>query len=380
MKRKIVGILTASALLIGALAGCTSKPAETTVPKETITIDGYTFNGCYDSKEMKSIAGNAYQATEGSKTICDQYSGMGITLTNELSKARENESGKVDILVTPSGIIVSYYPQKLLNQFPSDEEMESMSDEEMLDLMEKVDNDSIVLFAVLKEVAGSDSYDFIQELKEQCTTTEKLLEYDEATYYFSYTNDFAAYTLTEEEKAEMNRFSSELQFVKDNLCLFTPVESEESNTFEGTLNEFSATTMSGKKIDQSVFADYDITMVNIWATWCGYCVEELPGIQKLYEQLPKNVNIISICTDASTEADLAQSMIDEAGVQFETLVDNKELKKNFTQYCSALPVTVFVDSKGNVVGNVQVGLPGEDVVKGYSELIDQALNEIGKGE
>ena len=33
MKRKIVGILTASALLIGALAGCTSKPAETTVPK-----------------------------------------------------------------------------------------------------------------------------------------------------------------------------------------------------------------------------------------------------------------------------------------------------------------------------------------------------------
>lgn len=50
MKRKIVGILTASALLIGALAGCTSKPAETTVQKETVTIDGYTFNGYYDSK------------------------------------------------------------------------------------------------------------------------------------------------------------------------------------------------------------------------------------------------------------------------------------------------------------------------------------------
>ena len=129
-----------------------------------------------------------------------------------------------------------------------------------------------------------------------------------------------------------------------------------------------------------MIADYDITMVNIWATWCGFCVKELPDIQKLYEKLPENVNSISICTDASTETELAQSMIDDSGIKYETLIGNDELEEKLTQYCDAMPVTVFVDSNGNIVGDAQTGLPGEDVVKGYSELIDQALNEIGKGE
>lgn len=95
--------------------------------------------------------------------------------------------------------------------------------------------------------------------------------------------------------------------------------------------------------------------------------------------MPENVNIISINTVASTKTELAQSMIDETGIQFETLVDNDALKEAFIQYCDAHPTTVFVDSQGNIVRNIHTGLPGEDVVVGYSTLIDQALAMIGKG-
>lgn len=35
-------------------------------------------------------------------------------------------------------------------------------------------------------------------------------------------------------------------------------------------------------------------MVNIWAIWCGSCVEKLPEMGELYEKLPEKVNIVFI--------------------------------------------------------------------------------------
>ena len=39
--------------------------------------------------------------------------------------------------------------------------------------------------------------------------------------------------------------------------------------------------MTIETVTQDIFADYDLTMVNVWATWCGYCVEEMPELAKL---------------------------------------------------------------------------------------------------
>jgi thiol-disulfide isomerase/thioredoxin len=41
------------------------------------------------------------------------------------------------------------------------------------------------------------------------------------------------------------------------------------------------------------------TLINIWATWCGPCREELPSVQKLYEQVKdlKDVQVVTIDVD-----------------------------------------------------------------------------------
>jgi thiol-disulfide isomerase/thioredoxin len=188
--------------------------------------------------------------------------------------------------------------------------------------------------------------------------------------------------ISDSDKPALTAYINSLETIKESICLFTPEERVEPDTnaesFEGTLNGFSTVTMSGESVDASIFADYDVTMVNLWATWCSPCVGELPELQELYAQLPENVNMISICSDASSETELAQQMIDELGLEFTTLMDSESLLEGFISYCSSYPTTVFVDSEGNPVGQLMVGVPKGDVKAAYAALIDFALQSAAQ--
>ena len=44
--------------------------------------------------------------------------------------------------------------------------------------------------------------------------------------------------------------------------------SEDQADAEGILSSFTATDLEGNEVDQSVLADYDLTVINVWATFC----------------------------------------------------------------------------------------------------------------
>ena len=50
---------------------------------------------------------------------------------------------------------------------------------------------------------------------------------------------------------------------------------------------FSAKTLDGEKITQEYFGQYDLTMVNVWASWCPPCRGELRELGELYGKLPE---------------------------------------------------------------------------------------------
>ena len=65
--------------------------------------------------------------------------------------------------------------------------------------------------------------------------------------------------------------------------------------------EFSAKTVEGGEISNDVFKDSKLTVVNVWGSWCGPCVQEIPELQKLSENMKdKNVNVIGIAQDAGS--------------------------------------------------------------------------------
>ncbi len=150
-----------------------------------------------------------------------------------------------------------------------------------------------------------------------------------------------------------------------------------------TFARFETEDIDGNLVDQSIFKDYDITMVNVWATWCFYCVEEMPGISALYAELPENFNIITICKDADTNRAEAINTLTNVDAHFTTLKSSKDLESSVLKFVQGYPTTFFVNSKGEIVGRTQVGAPAttlEGVKSAYLDLMNKAFESINNDQ
>lgn len=140
------------------------------------------------------------------------------------------------------------------------------------------------------------------------------------------------------------------------------------------LTNFTTTDMEGNTVTQEIFSGYDLTMVNIWATWCGYCVEEMPELTKLKKMLPENVNLITICDDAAYETELTQQILRESGANFQTLKTTEDMYTQLLAYVYAFPTTFFVNSEGIPVVQPLTGVPSmENAADAYYTIIEQIL-------
>ena len=120
-------------------------------------------------------------------------------------------------------------------------------------------------------------------------------------------------------------------------------------------------------------------MVNIWGTFCGPCINEMPDLEILNQRLGnKGCAIVGVVIDAGGDYQMeviraAEEIIKDTGVSYLNLLPWEGIDDQFpAQY---IPTTYFVDSKGNVVGEAAVGSRGAD---DYEALIDEALAAAGQ--
>mgnify|MGYP000939580248 CR=1 FL=1 len=140
------------------------------------------------------------------------------------------------------------------------------------------------------------------------------------------------------------------------------------------IEAFSTTNLYGQRITQDIFARYDLTMINVFATWCNPCIAEMPVLEKVRKSLPKNVNILGICTDAAQELALAQDIVRVTKVAYEVLIPDQSLQDNFLAKIDFYPTTVFVDKEGYYVGDPILGVPqAKDLAKAYLKEINNRL-------
>lgn len=67
--------------------------------------------------------------------------------------------------------------------------------------------------------------------------------------------------------------------------------------------DFMVLDMEGAEVRLSDFLGEDVLLVNVWATWCGPCLTEMPSMQRLYEQLEgEDFEILAVSIDAPAGA------------------------------------------------------------------------------
>ncbi len=151
----------------------------------------------------------------------------------------------------------------------------------------------------------------------------------------------------------------------------------------GIMSSFTTTDVDGNTVDQSIFADYKLTMINVWATYCGPCLREMPDLGELaaaYED--KGVRIVGLVSDTldqkgnidDSQVEAAKEIISDTGADYLHILPSTDLFGLLSQI-SSVPTTFFVDSEGRQVGMAQLGSREKDE---WVEIIDQALAEVGE--
>lgn len=152
----------------------------------------------------------------------------------------------------------------------------------------------------------------------------------------------------------------------------TKQESSE-NGFPVNMPEFSTTDMDGNKVTNDIFADYDLTVVNFWATYCNPCIDELPELAEWKKELPDNVNLIGLLVDVdekgSDQYKLAEKVIKETGADYQHLLATEEFDDLISDLVG-VPTTFFVDSMGKIIGEPFAGAD----VDAYKQTVEDYLN------
>ena len=151
-----------------------------------------------------------------------------------------------------------------------------------------------------------------------------------------------------------------------------------------TVGKFETKGVDGKDYTEKVFSDYDLTLVNIFTTWCSPCVNEIPELEKLYEEMKeKGVGVVGVVLDTvGDDAKQNEDTVKKAGVlqektkaSYPFLVPDSTMMNGRLNGISAFPETFFVDKEGNIVGETYSGSHSLDE---WKEIVEKELENVSK--
>lgn len=84
------------------------------------------------------------------------------------------------------------------------------------------------------------------------------------------------------------------------------------------VEDFDLVALDGSKANLYQYGG-QIIVLNFWATWCGFCVEEMP----LLDEMDKRDDIKVIAISVGEDAETVKKYIDEAGYEFDVFLDKE---------------------------------------------------------
>ncbi len=141
------------------------------------------------------------------------------------------------------------------------------------------------------------------------------------------------------------------------------------------IGSFDTVDIYGEKVTEAIFADADLTVVNVWGTFCGPCISEMSELGEWAQEMPENVQIIGIVMDVNSREDTAQlenaqNIVEKTNSGFTHLIAESGDFSVIMSELIGVPTTYFVDSEGNFVGNAIIGAD----IDGYKEAVQTYLN------
>ncbi len=113
-----------------------------------------------------------------------------------------------------------------------------------------------------------------------------------------------------------------------------------------------------------------VTLVNVWASWCAPCREEMPALDSLRHQLAGEPRFRFVTINEDVRADDARGFLESFGFDFSVLLGGGRQRN--TLHYPGLPYTLLLDANGRIVQR-WIGFAGPDQLAAVRSTIHAEL-------
>ena len=130
------------------------------------------------------------------------------------------------------------------------------------------------------------------------------------------------------------------------LGLFQPKLEKVVTANQGKANyAFEMLDTNGKTINLEDLKG-KVVFMNFWATWCAPCIAEMPSIQKLYDKVKDDKEIVILTVEVEGKSDKVAKFMNRKNLTLPVVYPNSQIPTDF--FNGSLPTTIILDKKGNI--------------------------------
>ena len=108
---------------------------------------------------------------------------------------------------------------------------------------------------------------------------------------------------------------------------------------------------TGDSVSLRSLAKGEVALINIWATWCEPCKEEMPAMQRTYADLAsRGFRILAVSID-NGDGDEVREFAQKLGITFDVLQDRSGSIQQLYQ-TTGVPESFLLDRDGTIVKRV----------------------------
>ena len=393
-KNQFTGACLVTTLCLGlGLAGCQNKAA--TEQKSSMAVsENADAQSLAVSPEDAGVSvnmdsnGDSFKPADYTLPVKDEYNYEYLGLKFKLSeKIREAMKAKDIVMLDDQSPIDQELKYGLLSFSKLTEEQKNTEVAKMGDGYEKW-QESLERIGTIGMFEKSLSEEEIGKIT-KCDSHTKLGESKDGkySYYLSVNSTADAETIeelkqttveiTEKKERPENGFVLSEKSDLENTMAF----STDSQNVATDLSNLQTMDIDGKEFSGKDFSDYDLTMVNVFATWCSPCVQEIPDLAEIQKEMKdKGVNIVGVVTDTVDQTGENQEALEKAKLirergkaEYPFLIPDKSNFNGRLSGIQAFPETFFVDKKGQIVGETYSGSHNK---KAWLEIIEKELAKV----
>lgn len=113
-----------------------------------------------------------------------------------------------------------------------------------------------------------------------------------------------------------------------------------------------------------------VVFINFWATWCPPCIHEMPSIDALRKSFKGDERIVFLMVDVDNKIAQAAAFMKDNNYDLPVFTPASSIPSDYLG--GAIPTTVILDKRGEMVGRLEGGRDYTDpqIVKALKELVE----------